>query len=515
MPLSMQQQATVRQEQRLIMTPQMQQSIKLLQLNTLELETLAQQEMLENPFLELEEEERDLEAEEREIASDGEQEVEVVREKESEADGEDSDSDGKETVDSDGADEEFDAATVEEQPEQFEEVDTDWAEVFEASELRNYSMSGGEPQDDRSYEETVPGRKSLYEKLHWQLGVSALEGLDLKIGEYIVGCIDENGYLQASVEEIAEHFDLPVEKVEEVLVVVQDFEPTGIAARDLPECLCLQLRALGGLTEVRERILREHWAHLSRKKFREIARDLECSEQEVQDLFNRVKHLDPSPGREYTKEQAFYVTPDVYVRKMDGKYVTYLNEGEVAHLHLNREYKNILLDDSKDQDPKIREYALEKYRAAAMFIKNVERRRNTVLRVTEAIMEYQHEFLEKGVEALRPLALSEIAERVELHESTVSRVTSNKYVDTPQGMFLLKYFFSSAIESQGGDATSSRSIKQKIQEMIDNEDPKKPLSDDKVAKALKAEGFSIARRTVAKYREQMKILPTNLRKQVK
>lgn len=199
---------------------------------------------------------------------------------------------------------------------------------------------------------------------------------------------------------------------------------------------------------------------------------------------------------------------------MDGRYVVYLNEGEVANLRLSNTYKNILLrTDTENQDPAEREYAIDKYRAAVMFLKNIEKRRSTVLRVTEAIMDYQREFLDKGVEALRPLALSEIAERVGMHESTISRVTSSKYVDTPQGLFELKYFFSSSIESNDGEAASSRSIKNKIRELIDSESPCHPLSDDKIAKILILQGFTIARRTVAKYREQLKILPTNLRRQ--
>ncbi|MFP4381044.1 MAG: RNA polymerase factor sigma-54 [Candidatus Sumerlaeia bacterium] len=536
MPLAMQQ--VQKLQQRLVMTPQMQQSVKLLQMNTMELEEVTQQEVLENPFLELEEENAEYNSSEEDIANDGKQETEMVREKEtdpesdnfqqsddyetaarkgesSEESGDDSgENESRSENNGDDVSENLEAASVDEQPEQFDEVDTDWQEIFEASETRNYAPPK-EDIEERSYEETVAGRSSLYEELEWQLRVSALEGQDLEIGYYLIGCINERGYLQTTVEEVAEHFGVSAEEVEDVLKVVQEFDPTGVGARDLPECLCIQLENLGDLTPMREKALKEHWDELSKNKFRDVAKALEVDEDEIVHLYHRVQKLEPMPGHQYSKDQAIYISPDVYVKFMDGKYVIYLNEGQVAHLRLSQQYKDILLNkDDKGQDPKAKEYALDKYRAAVMFIKNVEKRRNTVLRVTEAIMDYQHEFLEKGVEALRPLALSEIAERVGMHESTISRVTSNKYVDTPQGLFELKFFFSSAIESDRGEAASSRSIKQKIRELIDNENPKKPLSDEKISKQLQEEGFSIARRTVAKYREQMKILPTNLRRRM-
>jgi RNA polymerase sigma-54 factor len=566
MPLAMQQ--VQRLQQRLIMTPQMQQSVKLLQMNTLELEALTQQELLENPFLEIEEDALDPSAGNPETPSastgeDGPSETaEVVHERDAdpESDGFEltdtydtapdtqsiraEEAEGSPSLEAGGADlgeppisslqsetsgEEpprsqeveddlvagLDTCAVEDQPEQFGEVDTDWAEVFQDDDVRTYSQPR-EDADERSFEEIVSSRASLYEELEWQLRVSALRDLDEKIGAYLIGCIDDDGYLQTSLEECAAKFGVELARVEHVLSVIQDFDPNGVGARDLPECLRLQLKALGDLTPLAEEVLRDHWPLLARKKFKEITRLVKATEPEIQALFERVQKLQPAPGRIYSKEQPLYITPDVYVKRIGNQYVTYLNEGRVAHLHLNSAYKDMLIrGDDPSQDPKAREYALEKYRSAVMFIKNVEKRRNTVLRVTEAIMEYQREFLEKGVEALRPLALSEIATRVGMHESTISRVTSNKYVDTPRGLFELKFFFSSAIESRHGEAASSRSIKQKIQELIAAENPKRPLSDDKIAQALKAEGFSIARRTIAKYREQLKILPTNLRKQNK
>lgn len=523
MPLTLQQ--AQKQQQRLVMTPQMQQSVKLLQMNTLELQELTEQELLENPFLEMEVEALDVPGREEEVLeSQSQAEVIKTRDGDDEDDpraddsydtspGDGSES-GQEKRDESGSDvsEDLESNSVEDQPEQFSEVDTDFEEIFQDSLPRTYTPRYDEEDDDRSYEEIVAGRASLYEKLEWQLRVSALEAQDATIGMYLIGCIDDSGYLQADLAEVAERFDTTVEEVERVLGVVQEFEPTGVGARGLAECLCIQLRALGDLTAPVEAILREHWDALVRKKFRDVARAMEMTEAEVQAVFERISRLDPSPGRNFTKDQPQYIQPDVYVRYMDGEYVCYLHEGEVAHLRLNNKYKEILLGDPEGQDPTEREYALDKYRAAVMFLKNIEKRRSTILRVTESIMEYQREFLERGVEALRPLALSEIAERVSMHESTISRVTSGKYVDTPRGLFELKFFFSSAIEAEDGEAVSSRAIRRKIKELIDAEDRKKPLSDDRIAKILQGEGFSIARRTVAKYRTQMNILPTNLRR---
>lgn len=514
MPLAMQQVQKLQQTQKLIMTPQMQQSIKLLQLNTIEMENRIQEELMENPFLELEVEgNEDLRQEESEAPDMVKEQVQAddgdgPTEKESAADKNENES----------LTDKLDTLSVEEQPEQFSEVDTAWEEVFEDLENRNYAPPRGtlEEGEERNFEETTAGLTSLYEKLEWQLRVSVLEDEDLKIGQYLIASIDDDGYLAEPVEACAEALKTSSGKIEQVLAVIQEFDPPGVGARNLSECLCLQLEAQEDLTPLYEKLLKECWDLLVQKKFREAAKKCDASLEDVEKLWKKVQRLDPTPGRAYSKDQPRYIAPDVYVRKIDGQYMVYLNEGEVAHLRISNTYRDILLNrEGSDSSDEAKEYATEKFKNAVLFIKNVERRRNTILRVTEAIMEVQQDFLEHGVEALRPLAMSEIAERVEMHESTISRVTTNKYVDTPQGLYELKYFFSSAIESDQGEAASSRSIKQKIQELVNGEPAKKPLSDDKIAKALKEQGFSIARRTVAKYREQLKILPANMRKQMK
>ncbi len=583
--------------QRLIMTPQMQQSVKLLQMNTMELETLVDKELLENPFLEVEEEH---------IESTGEKAIDealaaeqslVVSKKESsetettqQAEADSAESPTTSVTEASTAEktealgDEVTTTSVEEQPEQFEEVDADWKELFEETYKSGTYKAPIDPnEEDRSFEETVASRTSLYDHLMWQLRVSVLTGEDAEMGKFLIGCIDENGFLQtdSTLEECAKKFRLSLDQVNEllelverlyaehperedlerylasqlmgrelkatkfladyllqgmlqreptlemcarkfgkteneverVLIIIQEFEPTGVGARDLAETLCLQMSALGELDIVAKETLMDHWDLLSRKKFKEIARLMGESEESIQEVFKKVRKLNHAPGRLFSKDAPIYISPDVYVRLMDGRYVIYLNEGQVAHLRLSKTYRDILARGPEASGNKEdHEYAMEKFRGAINFIKNIEKRRSTILRVTETIMDYQQEFLEKGVVALRPLALAEIAERVSMHESTISRVTSGKYVHTPQGLFELKFFFSSAIRSDRGEAASSRSIRQKIRELIDEENPAKPLSDDKLAKMLKGQGFSIARRTVAKYREQMKILSTNLRR---
>ena len=529
MPLSLQQ--VQKLSQRLIMTPQMQMSVKLLQMTAMELEEMTQQEILENPFLEMEDEDHEAPPAEitdpaldpvdtgtmttESIASDDFAEIEPDPQDSYETAPLSASTELSEPeIVANEVSDSVEAIPVEDQPEQFTEVDdTDWSEVFEDGEpVRRTTTQRSEDADDRSYEETVAGSASLYEVIERQLRLSVLEGRDQEIGYYLIGCISESGYLEITLEECAERFETDVDHVLRILRIIQEFEPTGVGARDLPECLKIQLAAVGKCTPVAARILDDYWPLLLKKKFKDIARALKTDENRIMEAFRDIQKMDPNPGRQFTKEQAQYITPDVYVKKIDDKYMCYLNEGQIAHLRLSNTYKEILIRDDPGRDPKEKEYALEKYRAAVMFIKNIEKRRSTVLKVTQAIMDYQQEFLEHGVEALRPLSLSEIASVVSMHESTISRVTSTKYVDTPQGLFQLKFFFSSAIESHSGEAASSRSIKQMIQELVDSEDPMHPLSDDKIANMLIKNGFTIARRTVAKYREQLKILPTNMRR---
>jgi RNA polymerase sigma-54 factor len=488
-----------KQTQRLIMTPQMQQSIQLLQLNAIELEQLAEMELLENPFLTVNED-----------APEGEEERQV----QNKAD-ENGSKDAPTETDTEAAGE--DAPTgesLEAAPEHFEDVDLNWDDYYTMSSNPSYSGNGRESgEEERDFSEYTPSRTSLYEHLSWQLRTCVLDGVDAEIGEYLLGSIDEDGYLTTEAPaEAVEQFHVPKERVMRVLKIVQEFEPVGVGAQTLAECLLIQLKQLGMWNELTERVLNEHMEMFQRKKFREIGRALGVGEQDIVDVYNRVARLEPYPGRSISAESVQYIKPDVFVKLIDGELMIFLNEGQTGRLSVDRFYRRLIRQQAKALTREEKDYALDKYRSALALIKNIEKRKSTILRVTEAIMEVQRPFLEKGVSALKPLTLREVADMVGMHESTVARVTSRKYVETPQGTFSLKYFFSSSIESEGNDAVSSRAIKDRIQQIIEEESPKKPYSDQKIADMLKTESFDIARRTVAKYREQMKILPAKFRR---
>lgn len=492
-----------KQTQRLIMTPQMQQSIQLLQLNALELEQMTEMELLENPFLTIAEESpdgADPAGPETRDTPEAPRETEARESPNGEFDG----------AASEGPAE----PSIEAAPERFDEVDLNWDDYYSGSSNPSYNGNGREQdEEEHDFAEYTPSKTSLYEHLMWQLRTSSLDGLDAEIGEYLLGSLNEDGYIQEDVlAETADHFNADAATIERVLSVIQEFDPAGIGARSLAECLLIQLKALGAWSELAERVLREQMDALQRKKFREIARALDVTEPEIVEVYQRVGRLEPHPGRSISADSVQYIKPDVFVKMIDGELMIYLNEGQTGRLSVDRFYRRLIRQQARAMTKEEKEYALEKYRSALALIKNIEKRKSTILRVTEAIMEVQRPFLEKGVSALKPLTLREVADMVSMHESTVARVTSRKYVETPQGTYALKYFFSSSIDSEGTDAVSSRAIKDRIAQIINEESAKRPFSDQKIADMLKREGFDIARRTVAKYREQMKILPAKFRR---
>ncbi len=537
-----------KQTQRLIMTPQMQQSIQLLQLNSMELEQLADQELTENPFLTVEEqgeeEPREEQTESRQDSENGQQPeqdaFDQVREgiEERMLSGENgqvaappapesslsneqpqteqpqppsaADAAGT-TTPEEG--ENPDAPSLEKVPEQFEQVDLNWDEYYSDSENSTYS-GNREDIEERDFAEYVAAKTSLADQLHWQLRCSTLEDLDARICEYLIGDLNDDGYLapEATAEAAAE-FGIEIEQVERVLAILQEFDPPGIGARSLAESLLIQMKNLGSYSDLARKILENHLTVFQKKKFRELGRKLGVSEEELIDLHHKVSRLEPHPGRSLSVESVQYITPDVFVKLIDGELMIYLNEGRIGKLSVDRFYQRMLHQQRRALTQKDREYAVEKFRSALTLIKNIEKRKSTILRVTEAIMDVQRPFLESGVERLKPLTLREVADMVGMHESTVARVTSSKYVETPQGNYELKYFFSSSIDSAGSDAVSSWAIKEKLQQIIHDEDPAKPHSDQKIAEMLKERSFEIARRTVTKYREQLKILPAKYRRQ--
>jgi len=529
MPLSLEQVQI--QTQKLVMTPQMQLSVKLLQMNTLEMEQLVQQEIAENPFLEIEEEEEE-ETAAAGATAEAEKEVaaaETATETADTLDTTDSaaqppakeveriETSGVETATASG-----DSGEPELEPppppdsnegaETFDQVDVEWDDYYDDS-GPHYRSVREEPEEERDFTEYTATRRSLYDQLMWQLRVSALENKEREIGEFLIGNIDDNGYLKTTIAETAEATHASAEEVERVLRIIQTFEPTGVGARDLAECLLIQLESRGLKDPLYREILTKHFQHLGQQKFREIAHDLSVDEDRVIAAFREIRRCEPKPGRSITKDTPRYIEPDVIVKKVDDRFLYFLNEGELRHLRVNSYYRH-LLESSNGVSDKERQYYLNKYRSAVWLIRNIERRKGTILRVTEAIIEFQKDFLEKGHEYLRPLTLRQIADTVGMHESTIARVTSNKYVETPRGVFLLKYFFSSSLDRDDGSTASSRSIKEIIRKMVADENPSAPLSDAAIANILKQRGFAIARRTVAKYRDSLKILPANLRRKV-
>ncbi len=334
-----------------------------------------------------------------------------------------------------------------------------------------------------------------------------------EIGEAIIGNLDDDGYLVATVEELSAMGPWPTEDVEKALRLVQAFDPIGVASRDLQECLLLQLRNIDGMAgSTAERIVTEHMRLLQNHQVPELARKLGTSIDDLKQHIELIRHLDPKPGSRYNPSQSQYVIPDVYVVKVEDQYVAVLNEEGLPQLRISPVYRRLLDKSATENTDETRAYVKDKFRSALWLIKSVEQRQKTIHKVATSIINFQREFLDHGIEYLRPLVLRDVANDIGMHESTVSRVVTNKYMHTPQGVFEMKYFFHSGIASSYGEAVSSVTIKQRIRKIIEQEDPRKPLSDSKIVSILQREGLELARRTIAKYREELKIPTSNQRK---
>ncbi len=465
--------------QQLIMTPQLQQAIKLLQLSRLELLETIYQELETNPVLE--------------DQSLGELDQEVV--------------DAEDKEEDDLAPPDLPDVTVETPPQDqvdwesyLSEYNTGWAETqYEEREL---------PQFDN----IVSSRTNLTSHLMWQLNMSHLDEEQREIGTHIIGNINSDGYLEISVEELAKATGHPVEKVEEVLGLIQEFDPVGVAARDTRECLLIQIKFQNLQGTLVEKIVRDHLQDLEHKRYDKIARALGVNMEEIQRAVSIIQGLEPKPGRSYSDEETIYISPDIYVFKVGDDYEILLNEDGLPKLRINPYYKDVLTR-QKTVPESVRAYIQEKLKSAAWLIRSIHQRQRTIYRVTESIVKFQREFLDKGITHLKPLVLRDVAEDIQMHESTISRVTTNKYVYTPQGLFELKFFFNSAISSMDGGTVASESVKEHIRNIIKMENKAKPYSDQEIADILKKLNIDVARRTVAKYRESMGILPSRKRRQ--
>ena len=483
--MALEQKLHLKLSQKLIMTPSLQQAIKLLQLSKLELQEVLNQELLENPLLE--ETAEEVKSEETETAEANEQ-----------------------------ADQKPAEETKPEEPkdekDSFDEIDYD--AYFQDYIEYGYNPRMNEEHEEFPIENTLTRPPNLADHLTWQLNMSDASPDTKEIANFIIGNIDEDGYLRASIEEVCASGGYGVEAAEKALNVIQAFDPIGVGARDLRECLLLQLRYLDLDNDLVEMIVRDHWEAFMQRHFVQLAKSLGIEMKELEALVEVIKHLDPKPGRKYSNERAIYVEPDVYVHKVGDEYVIVLNEDGMPKLRINGSYRQMLSHMDSKSDGETVNYIKDKIRSAVWLIKSLDQRQRTIYKVAESIIKHQKEFLEKGIDFLRPLVLRDVADDIQMHESTVSRVVSNKYMHTPRGLFLMKYFFHSGIDSEYGEDISSLTVKKKIQTFIEAEDPRKPLSDSKIMKILNDEGINIARRTVAKYRDELNIPSSTDRKQI-
>lgn len=469
--------------QQLVMTQRLQQALKLLQVPTLELEQILRQELQTNPLLE-------------ELEPEEEDDEDGARAEPAEGEGEPGGEPEGAATDAAGEDEE--------KPEPI-----DWDEYFKDG----FVMEQLEPETEEEDQlERLPvyvpsGQQDLLEQLHFAVA----DPLDRRIGEYIIGSLNGDGYLAASLREIAAFFEVDEERVAGVLAIVQQFDPPGVAARDLQECLLLQLRARGREDSPEAHVIRTHFEALKTRKFADIAREMRIPVQEVQAIAERIGELDPKPGLSTGGEGARFIVPDLVVQKVDDEYVVYLNDGNLPRLRVSRAYED-LSQRGPGRDNKTVQFIDEKRRYAEWIIKTIEQRRRTMIKVMEAIVRQQQDFFEHGAIALKPLTLQTVASAIGMHESTVSRVTKQKYVQTPRGVFPLKYFFSAGLDTEEGEEVAAKAVKEMIQEIVAAENPLRPLSDKKIVDLLAARGLKIARRTVAKYREQLGILSARMRK---
>ena len=484
--MALEQKLHLKLSQKLIMTPSLQQAIKLLQLSKLELQEVLNQELLENPLLEETAEEAKAEetpAEETEAKSETEEPPKVETKSE------------------------------EKEKDSFDEIDYD--AYFQDYIEYGYNPRGmSEEHEEFPIENTLTRPPNLADHLTWQLSMSDASPRTKEIAQFIIGNIDEDGYLRASNEEIVASGAFEPEEVQKAVDAVQSLDPIGVGARDLRECLLLQLRFLEIDEPLVEVVIRDHWDEFMQRKFVPLAKSLGVDLKTLEGIVEIIKHLDPKPGRKYSNERAIYVEPDVYVHKVGDEYVIVLNEDGMPKLRINSGYRSMLNSMDSKQDGETVNYIKDKIRSAVWLIKSLDQRQRTIYKVAESIVKHQREFLEKGIDFLRPLVLRDVADDIQMHESTVSRVVSNKYMHTPRGLFLMKYFFHSGIDSDTGEDISSLTVKKKIQSYIDNEDPRKPLSDSKIMKILNDEGINIARRTVAKYRDELNIPSSTDRKQI-
>lgn len=466
---------TIEQTQKLSMTPELIQAIQILQYNNQELDAFVQNELLENPILEAKSESTEPDEISAKDIDLPDIEVEKVAEE--------PDFDLRDKI-----------------------VEAGYDDIS-----YNQWQYNKSPDDEYTFEQFVSQEVTLGEYLYTQLQFTKLKDRQVAIGRCIIEALDDNGYLTLTVEEIAELLRVKNEDVEYVLDVVQTFEPSGVAARNLRECLMIQLAAKGELTEEIEYVIENLLEDLANNKLASIAKTLGITTGEVQEISDAIKRLEPKPGREFASgESTRYVVPDIFVEKVNDEYVVTTNQDSVPNLMVSSYYSK--LSEQAKSDQELGKYLSDRFNSAVWLIKSIEQRKQTIYNVASAVVKYQKDFFEKGEKYLKTLTLKQIADEVGMHESTVSRSINGKYMQSPRGVYEMKFFFSSGVSGEDGTGVSSNSIKSIIKDMVDKEDPTKPLSDQDMAEMLSEKGIAISRRTVAKYREGMNILSSSKRR---
>lgn len=459
--------------QQLVMTPQLQQAIKLLQLSRLELTDLIRQEIDENPVLD-----EKMESDETDHPSSS------------------SDTDGAKNTDV-------------ELPEM--KNDFDWKDYVDNTIRPSTGTYSGGGEEKEQFDSIITREDTFSDHLLWQLRLHDLTVKEMEVGEYIIGNLNPDGYLKATIDEVAAATSVDPALVEKVRSKIKGFDPVGVSSMDLQECLLVQADFLPGDNTLIKRILKDHLKNLERKKYQVIAKALQATLKDVVASCEVISNMDPRPGKAYNDNDTQYITPDIYVYKDRDEYVVVLNEDGQPKLKINSFYKKMLSSNEINSD-KAKEYIQEKIRSAVWLVKSVYHRQSTIVNVMKSIIKFQRDFFDYGPAHLKPLVLRDVAEDINMHESNISRVTTNKYVYTPQGIYELKYFFNSGLSTNNGDAIASESVKNRMKELIESENPQKPYSDQEIADMFKQQGISIARRTVTKYREMLGILSSSRRK---
>ncbi len=493
-------QLSQRLTQSLVLAPQLQQSLALLQAPTLELKALVEQELQQNPVLE-EMSEQEMDLREKSPAND---EGDVSEPTDF--------AEPPEDVKFDSAAEKSSAEPVDDFQAEFEklvQMDQDWRDHF--SQTNTVVRATAEDEEKREFMfNSITAETSLAQHLMEQVRDTDLGEDERGVAELLIGNIDDYGYLMATVEELAASTNLPADQILKVLKVIQGFEPAGVGARDLRECLMLQLERAGKDETLEYRIIRDQMEALGKRRIPEIARGTGQSVEDVQAALARIGRLDPRPGRAFLPAVEQYVAPEVFVVKNGDDYIVTTNDEQIPHLRISNVYKDLM--SGGENNAEVKNYIREKIRAGKFLIKSLHQRQTTIANIGKEIVKRQREFMDKGVAHLKPMTMAQVAEVVGVHETTVSRAVSGKYIQTPQGVFEMKFFFTAGLQTASGSDVSNTSVKDMIADIFNSENSGKPLSDQEVVKMLTEKGINIARRTVAKYRDELGILPSNLRK---